>query len=196
MTALQSFRVQGLRPLTAPALAAMVLAWLVGSAMPAHADPLAAPVPMTQFSPGTVSGEVVVPGNAIFRSVTADGRVVFGDQPEPGARETSATRFMSYSTPEALSRARQERDYWRAQAQALNQRQQARALADARLQMQRDQARARAQGPQPVEYVWRPVVGLRNFPPVPFTGAAPLHPGASGPFSQRLPVPRGAGSTR
>ncbi len=58
----------------------------------------------------------------VYRSVGADGRVTFGDQPVPGARTIEIRSFASSSDAEAMATARSQKQYWREQSEAFEQR--------------------------------------------------------------------------
>lgn len=74
---------------------------------------------------------VGAPTTRIYRSVSSDGRVVFGDHPETGAREIQVRSFASSSDSHALATARQQQEYWRSQAEGFERRQREREEAEA-----------------------------------------------------------------
>jgi hypothetical protein len=87
------------------------------------------------------------PTARIYRSVGPDGSVVFGDRPAPGAQLVEIRSFPSSSEPAAAERARREREYWRAQAVAFEQR---------RIERERLAERDRmARAQNPTEEQWR-----------------------------------------
>jgi hypothetical protein len=141
-----------------------------------------APVPGPRLSAGAFSSEPQMRGNRIVRSVQANGIVAFGDQFDAGATDVKTIQYMSYSSPESLRKAQEEREYWRKQSESLRQRQAARdrELETAKLARQQEAALLLAQGQTDNYYGWRPVVGLRNFPPVQIVGVAPVYVGSPG----------------
>jgi hypothetical protein len=141
-----------------------------------------APVPGPRLNAALYSSEMVVQGNQVVKSVNASGSVSFGDQAEPGASVVQTTRYMSYSSPDSVRRAQQERDYWARQAEALKLRQAERTRDQERYRdaRQADLARAQALAEFENTHYWRPVVGLRNFPPVTVSGVQPVYSGSPG----------------
>ncbi len=142
-----------------------------------------APLPGPRLGSSLFSSEPQVRGNRVVRSIQSNGIVAFGDQVDAGAKEVKTIQYMSYSSPESLRKAQQERDYWLRQSEALRQRQAARdrELESARLSRQQDAALALLTQAQAENYYgWRPVVGLRNFPPTQISGVAPVYVGSPG----------------
>ena len=62
------------------------------------------------------------PSARIYRSVSQDGAVVFGDQPQAGAASMQVRTYSSSTAPDALARADREREYWRKRAEGFAQR--------------------------------------------------------------------------
>ena len=73
----------------------------------------------------------------VYRSVGPDGRVTFGDQPEPGARAIEIRSFASSSDDEAIATARAQREYWREQSEAFARRRMEREEAEQRAERER-----------------------------------------------------------
>jgi hypothetical protein len=146
------------------------------------ADPQSAPIPGPRLGSSLFSSEVQSRGNRIVRFVQSNGTVSFGDQVDAGGKDVKTIEYMSYSSPEATRKAQIERDYWRQQSEALRQRQavRERELENLRVARQNELALALAQAQTESNYGWRPVVGLRNFPPVQVTGVAPVFVGSPG----------------
>jgi hypothetical protein len=105
----------------------------------------------------------------IFRSTMPDGSVVLGDKPAAGARTVATDTIVLAAAPGA---AEAERDYWRREAEAFNQRQ---AMREA----ERDRARSAPRPPMTMHhhdaapaYVVagghssKPIVSLRHVPRV------------------------------
>jgi hypothetical protein len=151
-------------------------------AQSAAPDAQTAPVPGPRLSASAFSSEPQMRGNRIVRSVQANGIVAFGDQFDAGATDVKTIQYMSYSSPESLRKAQEEREYWRKQSESLRQRQAARdrELEAAKLVRQQEAALLLAQAQTDGYYGWRPVVGLRNFPPVQIVGVAPVYVGSPG----------------
>jgi hypothetical protein len=146
-------------------------------------DSHTAPMPGPRLGSSLFSSEPQVRGNRVVRSIQSNGVVAFGDQVDAGAKEVKTIQYMSYSSPESLRKAQQERDYWLRQSEALRQRQAARdrELESARQARQQEAALALlAQAQAENYYTWRPVVGLRNFPPTQISGVAPVYVGSPG----------------
>lgn len=146
-------------------------------------DSQMAPMPGPRLGSSLFSSEPQVRGNRVVRSIQSNGVVAFGDQVDAGAKEVKTIQFMSYSSPESLRRAQQERDYWLRQSEALRLRQAVRdrELESARLARQQDATLALlAQAQAENYYTWRPALGLRNFPPTPITGVSPVYVGSPG----------------
>jgi hypothetical protein len=141
-----------------------------------------APMPGPRLGSSLYSSEAQVRGNRVVRSIQANGTVAFGDQVDADAKVVKTTDYMSYSSPEALRRAQQERDYWQRQSEGLRQRQIARdrELEGIRMARQSEAALLLAQAQAEQTYGWRPVVGLRNFPPVQFSGVSQVFAGSPG----------------
>jgi len=72
------------------------------------------------------------PATRIYRSVGADGSVVYGDQPIAGARAVQIRSFVSASDATAIATARRQQQYWREQADAFERRRADRQAAEAR----------------------------------------------------------------
>ena len=141
-----------------------------------------APMPGPRLGSSLSSSEPQVRGNRVVRSIQSNGTVAFGDQADADAKEVKTVQYMSYSTPEALRKAQQEKDYWFRQSEALRQRQAARdrELEAVRQARQQEAAMAMAQAQAEQYYVWRRVVGLRNFPPAQHPGVLPVYSGSPG----------------
>lgn len=119
---------------------------------PASATPVAAPAgrdergqrpaaPRPDSSSLSIDAQgmrVGAPSTRIYRSVSSDGRVVFGDHPETGAREIQVRSFVSSSDSQAVATARQQQEYWRTRAEGFERRQRERDAAEA--QARRDAA--------------------------------------------------------
>jgi hypothetical protein len=73
----------------------------------------------------------------VFRSVDADGRVTFGDQPEPGAKAVQIRSFASSSDPQAMATAAAQQAYWREQSEAFARRRAEREEAQERAERER-----------------------------------------------------------
>ena len=162
-------------------IALTLCAWLTSSTASfaqvlAPNQSAAAPTPLVVLSPGLSTSEPQSLGNRIYRSVGKDGQVVFGDRPEPEAAQSNATHFMSYSSPQAMARAQQERDYWHRQADGLRQRQLTRdqELEQARREAEYQAALVHARQDALIDRR-RVVVGYRNFPPRAFGPVAPVY---------------------
>jgi hypothetical protein len=147
-----------------------------------HAADQAAPSPGPRLGSSLYSAETQVRGNRVVRSIQANGVVAFGDQMDADAKEVKTIQYMSYSSPEALSKAQQERDYWLRQSEGLRQRQAARdrEFEAVKLARQQEAAFALAQAQAEGNMGWRPMYGLRNFPPAQITGVSPFYRGSPG----------------
>lgn len=66
---------------------------------------------------------VAPPAGTIYWSVDRGGRVVLSDRPDPGAPRQIAGHYQPYTDPDAMQRAQREREFWQAQARALDERQ-------------------------------------------------------------------------
>jgi len=120
------------------------------------------------------------PSARIYRSVSKDGTVVFGDQPQAGAASMQVRTYASSTAPVALERADREREYWRKRAEGFAQRQRERdrELEETRrLNMLSAQRNAYASAQTPV-YLRSPywVRGAYRQPPVPHSAVAPAYP--------------------
>lgn len=82
------------------------------------------------------------PVSRVYRSVDANGRVVFGDAPVPHARSVEVRSFAASSDPQALETARRQQAYWRAQAEAFEARRKQREETERRAREE-----AASQGP-------------------------------------------------
>jgi hypothetical protein len=71
---------------------------------------------------GSVNAQSGPESVRVYRSVGADGRVTFGDQPVPGARTVEIRSFASSSDAEAMATARSQKQYWREQSEAFDRR--------------------------------------------------------------------------
>lgn len=67
-----------------------------------------------------------LPSTRVHVARTADGQLIFSDQPAEGAQPLAVRTYAAASDEQALARARANRDYWRAQADAFAHRQRAR----------------------------------------------------------------------
>lgn len=135
----------GLSPLVAAALLSGI------APVPALAEGAPA-LSVTPQAPGALALEargldLPAPASRVYRSVGPDGRVVFADRPEPGARTVVARSFASSSDPQALETARRRQAYWRAQAEAFEARRQEREQAEAAEARARSEAMAAAASP-------------------------------------------------
>ncbi len=134
-------------------------------------------------APGALAARdlsVGLPVARVYRSEDAQGRVVFGDRPEPGARSVEVRSFVSSSDPQARETALRQQAYWRAQAAGIDERRKAREEAE---QQALEQAR-RAEETRPlVLVVPRPLrapwVRVPVAPP-PAEGFAPVYPSSPG----------------
>ncbi len=122
-----------------------VAVWAVGGAAGAQSQPRqpADQPPAVSLTARDVA--VQAPTARIYRSVGPDGSVVFGDRPAPGAQLVEIRSFPSSSDPAAAERARRERDYWRAQAVAFEQRRAERERQEERDRLARAQPSSEAQ---------------------------------------------------
>lgn len=165
------------------ATALLVMSPICSAETPQVVESQLAPMPGPRLGSSLFSSEPQVRGNRVVRSIQSNGVVAFGDQVDADAKEVKTVQYMSYSSPESLRRAQQERDYWRRQSEALRQRQAARdrELESSRQARQQDAALALlAQAQAENYYIWRPALGLRNFPPTQLSGVSPVYAGSPG----------------
>lgn len=183
-----------MRPIPAALLFSLLALGETSSAC--FAQSLAAPVPSAYLSPGLISSESQTLGNRIYRSVGENGQIVFGDKPEPNAIQATATNFMSYSSPQALARAQQEREYWRNQAEGLRQRQTLRDRELERVRREREDQAAFARAHQDALIDRRRVVvGYRNFPPAVYGPVSAVYASSPGAVNGRSSGFIGSGFT-
>lgn len=176
-------------PRMSPVFALLAAAVLLSSAVPAHAGPGSTPaLRASQPAPGALALEgrglaLRAPTSRVYRSVGPDGRVVFGDQPEPGAKSVLARSFAPSSDPQAMETARRRQAYWRAQAEAFSARQQEREQAEARA---RSEAQSAAGGPSFVLVVPRNLRAPGWSAPVqmPAGGFPAVYPSSPGAAAQ------------
>lgn len=158
---------------------------MVPVAAPASAPataPASAPAGVPSGSPVVQGAIVADAGNTvIYRSVLPDGRVVFSDKADPRAKSVESASYAIPTAPTAsAARAMQERDYWRRQAEAFDQRQRER-------DRQLDADRAAANAAPDYQEAYAPVI-YRYRGPVP---AAPYATQSIGPGGG-LPAQPGA----
>ncbi len=172
-----------------PAPSASVLAGSASAPIGAAAVPAGAASGAIAAVPGQAT---VLPGagsrhfgpavTRVFLSVDEDGRSTFSDHAQTGARTTHVRSYESASDERSLARARVERDYWRAQADAFAVRQLAR---DRELTI----ARANATRAQSERQTSSAVVPVRRYawgvPPVHhgLTAAAAGYPATAGAYA-------------
>ena len=174
-------------PHPSPTLALLAAVALVSAAAPVHAGSGSTPaLRASQPAPSTLSLEgrglaLQAPVSRVYRSVGQDGRVVFGDRPEPRAKSVLVRSFAPSSDPQAMETARRRQAYWRAQAEAFSERQKQREQEEARA---RREAQAAAASPFVVVVVPR---NLRapgwpapvQMPPGGYPAVYPSSPGAA-----------------
>ncbi|GAA4416714.1 DUF4124 domain-containing protein [Quisquiliibacterium transsilvanicum] len=125
-------------PRLSPTFVLLAATAVLAIAVPARAGSESTPaLRASQPAPGALAPDgrglaVQVSASRVYRSVGPDGRVVFGDQPEPGAKSVLARSFAPSSDPQAIETARRRQAYWRAQAEAFSARQKDRELAESR----------------------------------------------------------------
>jgi len=125
-------------PRPSPSFALLAAVLLLSTAVPGHAGSGSTPaLRASEPAPGTLALEgrglaLQAPASRVYRSVGPDGRVVFGDRPEPGAKSVLARSFAPSSDPQAMETARRRQAYWREQAEAFSARQKDREQAEAR----------------------------------------------------------------
>lgn len=135
----------------------------------------------TAASGALVARELSVgaPVARVYRSEDAQGRVVFGDRPEPGARSVEVRSFVSSSDAQARETALRQQAYWRSQAAAIDERRKAREEAEQQALEQARQAEARRPLvlvlPRPLRAPW-----VRVPVPPPAEGFAPVYPSSPG----------------
>lgn len=176
-------------PRMSPTFALFAAAVLLSSAAPAHAGSESTPaLRASQPAPGALALEgrglvLRAPTSRVYRSVDRDGRVVFGDQPEPGAKSVLARSFAPSSDPQAMETARRRQAYWRAQAEAFSARQKEREQAEARA---RSEAQSAAGGPSFVLVVPRNLRASGWSVPVqmPAGGFPAVYPSSPGAAAQ------------
>lgn len=150
-------------------------------ASPASADPAAASRSAQELEArGLTLG---APVSRVFRSTGADGRVVFSDRPEPGAKSVEVRSFASSSDPQAVETARRRQAYWRAQAAAFSERQKEREEAERRARLEAERA-AEAEARYVLfvpHHLRAPWYAAPPMPPPPgaFPPAYPSGPGAA-----------------
>jgi hypothetical protein len=123
---------------------------------------------------------VGAPVARVYRSEDAAGRVVFGDQPEPGARSVEVRTFASSSDPQARETARRQQAYWRAQAAGIAERRKAREEAER--QALAEAQRAAESRPLVLivpQHLRAPWLGIPPVQP-PQGGFAPVYPSSPG----------------
>jgi hypothetical protein len=104
----------------------------------------------------------------IFRSTMPDGSVVLSDKPSAGARSVASDTYV-LTAPRGAAEA--ERDYWRRQAEAFNQRQQRRDATSAPRRARPVDEMAMYEEPWQPQGVYygappaRPLVPLSQVPP-------------------------------
>ncbi len=149
-----------------------------------------------ESSPAGANLVLPPPTSTIHWSRTRDGQLVISDRPEPDAVEHGVQTFPGASSPEAMERARRERDYWRTQSDAFSERQRERdrLLEEARRARLAAEAAPMAVAPaEPAAWRFRrferwnaPLPGWA-FAPVapPLVGVAPVAPPNAPPAHSR-----------
>jgi hypothetical protein len=183
------FRIASDASRLSPSSVLLAAAVLFSAALPAHAESGSTPaLRASQPAPGALALEgrglaLQAPASRVYRSVGPDGRVVFGDRPEPGAKSVLARSFAPSSDPQAMDTARRRQAYWRAQAEAFSARQKEREQAEARA---RSEAQAAAGGPSFVLVVPRNLraPGWHAPAQMPSGGFPAVYPSSPGLASQ------------
>lgn len=125
----------------------------------------------------------VMATTTLYRSTMPDGRVVLGDRPESGARAVEVSGSLPVADRSSVSRAQQERDYWRQRSEAFAQRQLLRQLNDERERAGLAARREHAVQPMPAVYgapiLYRPRT-LLNYPGLEAFPQYTTSPGAAG----------------
>lgn len=170
-----------LLPLRSTAAACALLSALA-ALLPAVAEAANGQGGSTRASDALAARELSVgaPVVRVYRSEDAQGRVVFGDRPEPGARSVEVRSFVSSSDAQARETALRQQAYWRAQAAGIDERRKAREEAE---QQALEQARRADElrplvlvVPRPLRAPW---IRVPVVPP-PVEGFAPVYPSSPG----------------
>lgn len=184
-------------PRKSPPLRTLAVAAVLSSVACAYANaatPVAAaaasPVSREPAAPSRSTQELEARGltlgapvSRVFRSTGPDGRVVFSDRPEPGAKSVEVRSFAPSSDPQAVETARRRQAYWRAQAAAFSERQRERDEAERRARLEEERA-AEAQSryvlfvPHQLRAPWYAEPPLPP-PPGAFPPVFPAGPGAA-----------------
>jgi len=128
------------------------------------------------------------PVSRIYRSVARDGSVTFGDQPLAGSQAVEIRSFAASTDPAGIEAARQQRDYWRAQAQAFEERRRAREQEEREAQQARILAAERERLVQVPTRIYSRGPNFFAGPSVPMSMVSPTYSSSPG-----VPGGNGAG---
>ena len=175
---------RAVRPVRVASVVAAVAAVvaLVGVPSAARAEGEAGGIALSGQDPGAGA-----PVSRIYRSVARDGSVTFGDQPLAGAQAVEIRSFAASTDPGAIEAARQQRDYWRAQAQAFEERRRAREKEEREAQQARILAAERERLVQVPTRIYSRGPNFFNGPSVPMSMVSPTYSSSPG-------VPGGTGA--